>query len=103
LEGVPRARGPVASRNFCAAGNMSLPRARFLQLGGFDPSLSSGEDQDLALRHTERGGLLVFLPEAAVVHRDRALTLRSYCKRHETGSERIAAFVRKHPDLPDNV
>ncbi len=100
--GVPTDRGLVAARNACAAGNMSLPRDSFLALGGFDVGLASGEDQDLALRHTAQGGAIAFLPEARAVHRDQALDIRSYCRRVEWGSEGVVAFCRRHVDWPDN-
>jgi glycosyl transferase family 2 len=98
---VPEA-GPTAIRNFCTAANMSIPRATFQRLEGFDPSLASGEDQDLALRHTASGGRIVYVPGAHGVHRDRALDIRTYCTRVESGAESLVAFVRRHPDWPDN-
>lgn len=101
--GIPSRDGPVDAPNFCAAGNMSVPRQRFEALGGFDLSLASGEDQDLALRHTARDGAIVYLGAAAGVHHDDALDLRSYCQRAEWGSQHIVAFCRKHPHWTDNV
>jgi glycosyltransferase involved in cell wall biosynthesis len=100
--GVPRDRGWFASPGACAAGNQSITRLRFEALGGFDETLASAEDQDLALRHVESGGPLAFLPEAGVVHRDDALDLRRYCRRVERGSESLVAFCRKHPERPEN-
>jgi GT2 family glycosyltransferase len=82
---------------------MSMARRQFLQLGGFDEALISAEDQDLALRHSEAGGTIVFLPEAVGIHRDEALDVRSYCRRVEWGSRHIVAFCRKHPAWPDNI
>ena len=102
-QGMPRQRGLTDARNFCTAANMSMRRDRFLELGGFDEELVSAEDQDFALRHRERGGAIVFLPEAASVHRDAALDIRSYCRRTEWGSERLVAFCRRHPTWPENV
>ena len=100
---VPRVRGITAISNFCAAGNMSVPRDLFWGLGGFDSSLASGEDQDFALRHTARGGRIAFLPEAAAIHCDNALDIRSYCRRAQWGSEQIIPFCQLYPDWPDNV
>lgn len=102
-QGIPRQRGLTDTRNFCTAANMSMGRERFLELGGFDEELVSAEDQDFALRHRERGGDIVFLPEAAGIHRDVALDIRSYCRRTEWGSERLVAFCRRHPTRPENV
>lgn len=102
-QGSPRRRGRTDARNFCTAANMSMARRQFLQLGGFDEALISAEDQDLALRHSEAGGTIVFLPEAVGIHRDEALDVRSYCRRAEWGSRHIVAFCRKHPAWPDNI
>lgn len=101
--GIPRQRGLTDAKNFCTAANMSMRRQGFLELGGFDEELVSAEDQDLALRHRERGGAIVFLPEAAGTHRDVALDIRGYCRRTEWGSERLVAFCRRHPNWPENV
>ena len=90
-------------KNFCTAGNMSIARRQFFRLGGFDEGLVSAEDQDLALRHSEAGGAIVFLPEAVGIHRDKAMEVRSYCRRAEWGGEHLVAFCRKHPAWPDNM
>ena len=101
--GLPSGRGPVTAPNFCAAGNVSISRARFLELGGFDPMLRSSEDQDLALRHSAAGGQIIFLPEAEGIHRDGAMDLASYCRRAEWGSENTIPFCRKHPAWTENI
>jgi len=100
---VPRSRGLVAARNFCAAGNMSIARERFLSLGGFDKAIDSSEDQDFALRHTDCGGEIVFVPEACAIHCDSALDIQSYCLRSEWGMENMMPFFQRYPDWPDNV
>jgi GT2 family glycosyltransferase len=102
-QGIPRLKGPVQAPNFCTAANMSIARDVFEDLGGFAPDLSSGEDQDLALRYSAKGGRIVFLPEALAVHRDDALDLRSYCRRTERGSSEIVQFVRRQPEWIENV
>ena len=99
---VPTVRGPIAARNFCTAANMAIGRALFGRLHGFDRTLVSAEDQDLALRHTAAGGQIVFVPEAAAVHYDGALDIAGYCRRVEWGSEKIVPFCRRYPDWPDN-
>lgn len=101
-EGVPRARGPVQAANFCAAGNTSISRTQFVALGGFDPELASAEDQDLALRHSSRGGRIVYLPEASGIHEDDALDIRSYCRRAEWGAKALVPFLERHPELSEN-
>jgi glycosyltransferase involved in cell wall biosynthesis len=101
--GLPASRGLVPMRNFCAAGNFSIPQDRFHRIGGFDVTMRSGEDQDLALRHTAEGGSIAFAPEADALHDDSALDIRSYCKRAEWGIEHILGFIHRHPDWPDNT
>jgi GT2 family glycosyltransferase len=101
-KGVPVERGFVDRPNFCAAGNMSLPRSTFRELGGFDQELTDGEDQDLALRHSARGGRIAFLPDVPAIHRDEAVDFPRYLRRVEAGAERLVAFCRRHPDWPDN-
>jgi glycosyltransferase involved in cell wall biosynthesis len=101
-EAQPKTRGVAPRPNLCTAANMSLPRDRFVELGGFDPAIVSSEDQDLALRHTSGGGRIVFLPEAVAIHDDDQLDVRSYCKRHEWGAANMVPFCRRHATLPDN-
>lgn len=102
-QAVPLSRGLASTQNFCTAQNMSMDRKLFQALGGFEPSIVSSEDQDLALRHIARGGQIVFLPEARAVHRDDALDIRSYCRRAEWGSLYMRPFCDRYPDWPDNV
>lgn len=100
---VPTKRGPVASRSFCTAQNLAVARRTLEDVGGFDPLMVSAEDQDLALRHTASGGRVVFVPEALVLHHDDALDPRSYGKRVEWGAAHLGPFLRRHPELSDNV
>jgi GT2 family glycosyltransferase len=100
---VPDSAGPVEATNFCTAANMATERSVFERLGGFDPWLSAGEDQDLALRHTDRGGCIVFVPAARAVHNDDALSVESYCDRAERYMEELVRFGARHPDWPSSV
>lgn len=102
-DGIPRKRGLVAEKNFCAAGNASIKRDLFLKLGGFDTTLTSAEDQDFALRHTTQGGQIVYLPEAVVIHQDKALDICGYCQRNEWGSRLMLPFYERYPDFPPNI
>ena len=101
-QGLPE-RGLTSRPNFCTAANMSISREAFADLGGFDNEIVSSEDQDFALRHTARGGRIVFLPEARVTHWDGSLDIRSYCRRVEWGSKHMIPFCQRYPDWPDNV
>jgi|CXWL01.1.fsa_nt_gi cellulose synthase/poly-beta-1,6-N-acetylglucosamine synthase-like glycosyltransferase len=97
-----RERGFVARDNFCTAANMSIQRRTFLVLGGFDPAILSGEDQDLALRFSAAGGKIAYLPEADVIHRDSVGDIAAYGRRHEWGARALAPFLRRYPDRPEN-
>lgn len=101
--GLPEASGPTAIKNFCTAANMSIARERFFEIGGFDDSIVSSEDQDLALRHSERGHPIVFLPEATAIHCDDSLDIRSYCRRAEWGSRNMIPFCVRYPEREDNI
>lgn len=100
---VPKERGQVEMPNFCTAANMSLDREQYFGLGGFNCAIHSAEDQDLALRHTARGGQIVFIPEAEAVHYDHSLDIQSYCQRVEWGSENVVPFCQSWPDWPQNI
>ena len=98
-----RARGIVADENFATAANMSMRRESFLTLGGFDPAILSGEDQDLAMRWSARGGRIVFLPEAEVLHRDAIDSISAYARRHEWGAFAMAPLLRRYAHRPENL
>jgi GT2 family glycosyltransferase len=102
-EPMPALAGPIDTHQFSTAANLAIQREAFERLGGFDPALSTGEDQDLALRHTEQGGRIVFVPNARAVHDDDALSLRGYCERAQRYMEEIVRFGGAHPDLPETV
>jgi GT2 family glycosyltransferase len=100
---LPRDRGLTSTPNMCTAANMSIAKDTFRELGGFDPAIASGEDQDLAIRHTGRGGRIAFAPEAMAVHNDSALDIRSYCRRVEWGAQHMVSFCRRYPNRRDNI
>jgi glycosyltransferase involved in cell wall biosynthesis len=102
-ESMPNGTGPVQAPNFCTAANMAIDYQLFERLGGFDPALSTGEDQDLAMRHTERGGNIVFVAAARAVHNDSAVGLGGYLDRAERYMEELVRFGARHPEWPDTV
>jgi len=69
---------------FFATGNLSLCRATFLELGGFDPRFEvyGWEDIDLGLRFERAGGRLIFDPQARAEH-DHPLPSRAQLWRRE--------------------
>jgi GT2 family glycosyltransferase len=102
-QGAPQTRRLVSTPNFCAAANMSIPGDWFHSLGGFDCVIASSEDQDLAMRHTTRGGRIAYLPGAEAIHHDNALDIRSYCRRAEWGIENMIPFCLRYPNWPGNI
>ena len=75
-------RDPRDAR-FFTSNNIAARRDVFIGHGGFDPIfvLSAGEDRDLCARWRERGGRLVFVPEARVGHA-HDLTLKRFWNQH---------------------
>jgi glycosyltransferase involved in cell wall biosynthesis len=83
-------------RDFCS-GNVSLPRAVFEQVGGFNPSLPSIHDYELGARLLKNRVRFRFEPSAASLHCD--------APGHERALRRAAAdgvgevrFARLHPE-----
>lgn len=101
-ESEPPGRPRESEPGGCTAANMSMRRGEFLDIGGFDPGIVSGEDQDLALRFCSKGGRVVFLPDARSVHCDSRTSIYSYTRRHEWGARTMAPFILRYPDAPEN-
>ena len=68
---------------FIASNNLVFPRARFLELGGFDTTfpLAAAEDRELCDRWRSQDGRLVYAPEA-LVHHFHALSLKTFIIQH---------------------
>lgn len=68
---------------FFTSNNIGCARAGFLELGGFDESfpLAAAEDRDFGIRWRERGGRLVYAPEAVVGHA-HALDFARFMRQH---------------------
>ena len=58
--------------------NMVIHRSVWEQLGGFDPALSSGEDQNLMLRAMKAGAAIRTVPSLTVFHHGEPATLGDY-------------------------
>jgi glycosyltransferase involved in cell wall biosynthesis len=66
---------------FFPTNNFAVPRAGFLEMGGFDATLRFGEDRDFCYRWASAGYPFVFAPEAMVYHAHE-LNLFSCLKLH---------------------
>jgi GT2 family glycosyltransferase len=89
---VTRAWGDLShgsgQRSYIGTAHMIVDRAAFLQLGGFDPSLITGEDVDLCHRAQARGFALKPNPQLKVIHTRLPRSLREFLRReiwHGTG------------------
>lgn len=68
---------------FIASNNLAFPRARFLEVGGFNATfpLAAAEDRELCDRWRSHQGRLVYAPEA-LVHHFHALNLKTFVIQH---------------------
>ena len=61
----------VTQHGWAVTANLVVRRSVLDEVGWFDPSLPSGGDREFCLRAGARGHALVYVPEAAVLHRPR--------------------------------
>ena len=99
--------GPGGPRDIysCAAANMSVWRAAFREVGGFDERISfASEDDDLCrrLRQAFPAGRLVFAPGARAVHHFRPSPWDALRRRRAYG-QGAARMHRAYPDVPPTV
>jgi peptidoglycan/xylan/chitin deacetylase (PgdA/CDA1 family)/glycosyltransferase involved in cell wall biosynthesis len=97
---------PLAGSNFLT-GQVSIARARFLDLGGFDLDFTRGgsygrEDTDFGVRLVRAGGTIVFEPEA-VTRQRYVVPLDAYLRQRRQAGRAAVALLRKHRDLPEFV
>lgn len=67
-------------RRFACGCAMGIRRAVFEQLGGFDETIRTGEDEDLGLRMQEQGKKTFFQPSSVVFHHHGRHSLRAVLK-----------------------
>jgi GT2 family glycosyltransferase len=85
---------PEAAR-FFASNNLAVPRAAFLELGGFDAERfpRASEDRDFCDRWLASGRTLRYAP-AAVVQHARALDLPGFARQHMAYGRGAARYQR---------
>lgn len=83
-----------------ATGNVSFPRADYLTIGGFDPSLPHSEDAELGVRLQKAGVTLTFSNRATVVHSSDRASLAAWRRRAFVYGVCDRRIARKHPDVP---
>src|SRR5204863_490099 len=91
----------------CWSGNLSVPRARFLEAGGFATDLQRLEDVDLGYRLERLGLPLVYLP-SAIGHQDyrkgcAAAATASSASRNCSSTASRAACRRSAPSLSPSM
>lgn len=79
-------------------GSLSVPRARFLEVGGFTEELGVGEEIDLAYRLQERGLPLFFVPKA-VSFRSNAQIESDLVASIEREGMTAVEIYRRHPAM----
>jgi GT2 family glycosyltransferase len=72
-----------ATANFFASNNFALPVDTFRSIAGFDTTfpLAAGEDREFCDRWLDRGGRLVYAPQAQVYHAHQ-LTFQTFWRQH---------------------
>ncbi len=65
-------------RAWLNAGNLAMPRVIFMQLGGFNERLSSGEDTDLCSRARQAGYKILQFEDLTAAHLGNPKTLRAF-------------------------
>ncbi len=92
---------PVRETDAITGQTMSLPRADFESLGGFDENffVASGEDRELLFRANHRGKKMLLDPSIVVLHNDWAgTTIQDFCQRHRLYTQTEPLFWRKYGD-----
>ena len=86
--------------NFFYTSNVSLPRERFLALGGFreDFPAAAWEDIEFAYRALGSGLRMVYRPPARTVHLHE-VDAASFCRRQRVAGRSAVIFSVLHPEL----
>jgi len=95
--------GSIAMRGVhLCTGNVSLPRAAYLDVGGFDASLRRSEDRELGVRLEKAGCRFVFGAEAASRHDSDHTDLSVWLRRACLYGRFDTRIGRLHPDMDNS-
>jgi serine acetyltransferase/GT2 family glycosyltransferase len=100
LSAALRATGRNPSGTEVYSGNLSLRRADYLAVGGFDRTLPRSEDMELGFRLERAGAAIRYCDAASSIHDSDHTDPEGWLKsafKYGATDERIA---RKHPDAP---
>jgi glycosyltransferase involved in cell wall biosynthesis len=78
-----------------ATANLALSKREFELVGGFDESLTSGDDWDLAQRARKLGISMLYDPSIVVVHTGWSPSLPDLCRRYRAYSASDVLLSRK--------
>lgn len=94
LRGIPQAR--YVAHGYATTANLSVPKAMFETLSGFDPSRLSGGDAEFCRRARRQGAELHLVPEAITRHPARSSRAESVTKiRRIKGGQLTAGSPRQ--------
>ena len=93
---VPGYVSPTGVLSYLPSAALLVERAGFLALGGFDETMTVGEDVDLSWRAASAG--VYYEPAVVLEHRPRARLTDALSRRAVYGRS-AAALSEKHPDL----
>lgn len=82
-----------------STGNVSMPRALFLEAGGFDESLMRSEDRELGIRLGKLGARFVFADDADTVHASDHTSLDVWLDRAYRYGRYDLVIANKHPEV----
>ena len=80
------------------SGNLSLDKALFDRVGGFDNGLKCREDYELGYRLMRAGAKLLYAPDACGLHHDQSDMQRNLARAGAEGAADVR-IARKHPEL----
>jgi mycofactocin glycosyltransferase len=87
---------PGRRLTYAPAATIVTRRSALVEIGGFAPELTVGEDVDLLWRLVERGWRVRYAPHSAVEHHPRA-SLRAFARQRMGYGRSAAALERQHP------
>src|SRR5690606_20061808 len=89
---------PTDKHRYLGTGHIIFARSAFVEIGGFDPRLRTGEDFEFCMRAQTKGYAININPRLKVIHHDYPLTVRQFLRRerwHGTGDfQSITNIVR---------
>jgi glycosyltransferase involved in cell wall biosynthesis len=92
-------RGEPVHGDAVCTGNVSLRRADYLAIGGFDASLACSEDRDLGIRLERHGARPTFSERAYTVHHSDHTDLAKWMQRARLYGHCDSRIAKKHADL----